>query len=294
MESLILVSVVLLSALCAAQGTQDQQAISVLNSCLTASGGLAAINGVQDFSASGNVTYYWANQNVQGNVTLKALDTSNFRIDAVLQAGTLSWAVSNGNGALIDTDGTRTTVPSYNGINVGILSWRLPNIVAALGNSAATLSYMGVVQSDAGQAIQIHYVLPDNTNPDPSLANLNTIDYFFDPSTYYLLDKTSWVLRDIPSYVYVRVWLPWATLLIFAPCWLPVRPCRCNLHTSPSTWSRWILWKLIWDRTIMRWLLRSKGVMASFPVGRPTGNWPKHFWPGLICPQEEAHSSHTA
>ena len=186
--SLVLLSVLLPLTVWAAQAKQDQQAISVLNSCLTASGGFAAITAVQDFSASGSVTYYWANQNIQGTVTLKALGTSNFRVDAVLQTGTRSWAVSNGNGALVDTNGTRTTIPYYNGVNVGVLSWRLPNLVAALANTAATLSYIGVVQSDAGQAIQIHYVLPDTTNPDPSLANLNTIDYFFDPNTYYLLE----------------------------------------------------------------------------------------------------------
>jgi hypothetical protein len=176
------------SAISSAQGTQDPQAIVILNSCVTASGGLTAVNAVQDFSAQGNITYYWADQNVQGTATLKALGTSNFRIDAVLQAGTRSWAVAGLTGALVDTNGTRTTIPSYNAENVGIQSWRLPNIVAALGNSAANISYMGVVQSDAGQAIQVHYVLPDSTNPDPSLANLNTIDYFFDPNTYLLLE----------------------------------------------------------------------------------------------------------
>jgi hypothetical protein len=189
-RSIILFATLLVlgSTACIAQGTQDPQALSTLNSCITTSGGLAAINAVQDFAAQSNITYYWANQNVQGTATLKALGTSNFRVDAVLQAGTRSWAVTGLTGALVNTDGTRTTIPSYNAVNVGIQSWRLPNIVAALGNTAANISYMGVVQSDAGQAIQVHYVLPDSSNPDPSLANLNTIDYFFDPNTFYLLE----------------------------------------------------------------------------------------------------------
>jgi hypothetical protein len=185
---LVVAILIVVSVLSSAQNTQDPQAVSVLNSCIAASGGLTAINGIQDFTASGNVTYYWAGQNVQGSVTLKALGTANFRVDAVLQAGTRSWAVSNGTGALIDTDGTRTTVPYYNAVNFPVLSWRLPNIVAAVGNPAVTLTYMGLVQSDAGQAYQVHYVFNDATNPDPSLATVNTIDYFIDPNTYYVLE----------------------------------------------------------------------------------------------------------
>lgn len=171
-----------------AQNTQDPQAVSVLNSCIAASGGLTVISGIQDFTAPGNITYYWAGQNVQAPVTLEALGTSNFRVDAILQQGTRSWAVSNGTGALVDTNGTRTVIPYYNAVNLPVLSWRLPNIVAAIGNPSVTLSYMGLVQSDAGQAYQIQYVFNDTSNPDPSMATVNTIDYFFDPNTYYLIE----------------------------------------------------------------------------------------------------------
>src|ERR1700730_14269967 len=49
----------------------------------------------------------------------------------------------------------------------------------------------------------------------------------------------------------------------FARFWLLVRPCQCNLHsTSQSTWFRWIRSRLIWDRTILRWLLRSKDLLG--------------------------------
>ena len=174
---------------CAGQVSQDPQAVAEINTSINASGGIPAISAISDFTATGNITYYWATQNVQGTVTLKALGTSNFRSDAVLPSGTQSWAVTNNSGTLVDTAGTRTTIPFYNAVNIGILSWRMPNLIAALSNSSATISYLGSVQSDAGQAIQVHFQVTDPTNPDPSTATFNTIDYFFDPTTNLLIES---------------------------------------------------------------------------------------------------------
>ena len=67
----LLLAIVSSSVWSQAQGTKDPQAITLLNSCLLASGGLVAISTISDFSASGSITYYWASQNVQGTVTLK-------------------------------------------------------------------------------------------------------------------------------------------------------------------------------------------------------------------------------
>ncbi len=51
------------SNLLAATGSrkpQTAQAVSILNSCVTASGGATAIASIQDFTASGTITYNWA------------------------------------------------------------------------------------------------------------------------------------------------------------------------------------------------------------------------------------------
>ena len=176
-----------------AQGIQDPQAVATLNSFIAASGNAAVLAAVQDFVATGSITYNWANQNVQGSVILKALGTSNFRVDATLPTGIRSWAVTGLNGTLVDTDGSRSSIPSYNAMNTGILAWPIPNIIAALSNSGATISYLGLVQSDAGSAIQVHFQVTDASNPDPATASLNAIDYFFDPNTHLLIEMSSLV-----------------------------------------------------------------------------------------------------
>jgi hypothetical protein len=154
---------------------------------VNAAGGIPVVSTVQDFSASGNITYFWAGQNVQGAVTLLARGTAQFRLDAAIPTGKRSWAISNGAGTLLDTDGGRTAIPWHNVVNVGIPSWRLPNILAALSDSTVTVSYVGLVQSDQGQAHQIRVEQTDSANPDAKLAAIKAVDYFVDAKTYLLL-----------------------------------------------------------------------------------------------------------
>lgn len=175
------------SYLALAQGTKDLEAVKVLSAAVDAAGGVPTIIAIQDFSATGTATYYWAKQSVPAPVTLKARGASQFRVDAILDSGTRSWVASNGMGTLVNTDGIRTKIPFYNAVNVGILSWRLPNIMTALTDPTITASYVGLVQSEQGQAYQIHVQQTDASNPDPVLANIKAVDYFVDPNTYLLL-----------------------------------------------------------------------------------------------------------
>jgi hypothetical protein len=166
---------------------KDAQAVKILGACVDAAGGIPTIIAIQDFAATGNATYYWAKQSVAASVALKGRGVSQFRVDAILDSGTRSWSASNGMGTLVDVDGTRRAIPFYNAVNVGVLSWRLPNIMAALTDPTMTVSYVGLVQSNNGQAYQIHVQQTDASNPDPVLANIKAVDYFVDPKTYLLL-----------------------------------------------------------------------------------------------------------
>jgi hypothetical protein len=90
--------------------TKDPQALSVLNACISASGGNQALTGIQDFVVSGTVTFYW-DQPTQAPAVLKERG-NQFRFDATLGTGTRSWAVNNGIGVLVNADGSRTTFTS--------------------------------------------------------------------------------------------------------------------------------------------------------------------------------------
>jgi outer membrane lipoprotein-sorting protein len=170
-----------------AQATQDVQAKAVLTKALAAAGGATAIAAIQDFSATGTISYYWGAEVVKGTVTVKARGPAQFRLDAILPSGTRTWAVSNGQGTLIELDGTRSKIPYYNAINFGLLSWRLPFIVKALTDSSASISQKGLTQTKGGTAYQIHIQNTDSSIPDAFVANLKSMDYFFDSTTYVLI-----------------------------------------------------------------------------------------------------------
>lgn len=166
---------------------RDAQALSILSACVTASGGPAAVSQLQDLVATGDITYKWANEDVKGTVTLKARGTAQFRTDALLASGTRSWATSGSSGILVDTDGSRSEIPFYNAINVGILNSRLPNIFAALNDETVSVTYVGLVQVGSVKAQQVHVQYTDDSNPDPMLASIQATDYYFDPDTALLL-----------------------------------------------------------------------------------------------------------
>src|SRR5487761_474089 len=96
-----------------APAARDPQAVSVLTKCLTASGGAQAISAIQDFTATGNVTYFWAGEQVQGSVTVRGIGAGDFRLDANLPDGTRSWAATGLDGNVKDATGKTTNIPIY-------------------------------------------------------------------------------------------------------------------------------------------------------------------------------------
>ena len=168
---------------------RDPQALNILNQALAASGDATALSTVQDVTATGTVTYYWAGLQVQGTATARSRGISQFRIDAVLPQGVRSWAVSNGSGSLKEADGTLQPIPYYNALNLGSLTFPYFGIVAALQDSTTSVSDLGLVNVDGRQARQIH----TQRNVDAFkytqsiVGNLMVKDYFIDPTTYQLL-----------------------------------------------------------------------------------------------------------
>jgi hypothetical protein len=96
---------------CPSLGSQSAQAVQVLQESLTATGGMNVVQQIQDFVATGSITFYWGGKQVQGRATIRVRGGDQFRLDASLPGGTRSWLVSHGGGALKDTDGTITIEP---------------------------------------------------------------------------------------------------------------------------------------------------------------------------------------
>jgi hypothetical protein len=168
--------------------SSNPQALAVLSSVLGAAGG-SALGSLQDFTASGAITYFWAGQQVAGTVTLRGKGLDEFRMDAVLPDGTRSWAVNHGVGNLMAEGGTETTIPGHNAANLGSLSFPFLWLAGATANSQTTISSEGAATVNGIQAIVIRVQRHYAASYDPSglIAQLTTRDFFIDPTTLLIL-----------------------------------------------------------------------------------------------------------
>lgn len=178
----------------AAQQTvqRDPQAVSILAQSVAVAGGVQALSGIQDFTATGTITYFWAGQEVQGPTTVRGLGVSNFRMDANLPDGTHSWVASEAEGSQKNPDGTVSELPWANQVKRLSLTWPYPPILAALNSSSAQISYAGQSSFEGHSAydVRIEQILPASVDPKGASSSLTTRDFFIDSSTYLVVGIT--------------------------------------------------------------------------------------------------------
>jgi hypothetical protein len=173
---------------------RDPQALLVLQQCLSAAGSPTALSAIRDVTGLGNITYYWAGQQVQGTLTARGRGAGQFRLDSALSAGSRSWAVSNGDGSLKETDGTLHSIPYHNAINLGGVTFPFFAITAALQNSSTTVVDLGLVSAEGRQArqIRVQQNFPSAADPQGIFSKLTLRDFFLDVSTLRLIK-----IRDV-------------------------------------------------------------------------------------------------
>ena len=176
---------------------RDATALTFVSRVLTVAGGGTVVGAIADFSASGSIAYSWGAASVYGSATIKSRGAGQFRIDSQVPGGTLSMVVSNGTGALSLPDGMRSTIAHQDTLNVGNLTLPIICIYAAIQDTTVTIIDDGVVPLGSGQArkITIQQNFPEKIDPTHSLSADTKKDYFFDPSSFRLLQ-----VRDtVPS-----------------------------------------------------------------------------------------------
>jgi hypothetical protein len=188
--TVLFVSFVLVYSSPAQTPQQDPQAVSILTQCLNAAGGSAAVSAVQDFTATGTITYNWADQAVSGPVTIYGKGLGEFRMDANVSGGTQSFIVNGSAGNSIPVNGSAVSVPFFNLMTAGSLTFPASRIVAALNNPSTSLTYIGSVQWNGSQAYQVHVSPPvDPTlTLNGALSGLGQFDLFIDPTSSQLLE----------------------------------------------------------------------------------------------------------
>lgn len=166
---------------------RDAQALSIVNQALTVAGGTVAISAIQDYVASGTVTFH-SNPDVQGPVTLNGLGLDHLRQDASLPAGVRSLAISNGQTTTKENGRVRQLYVQTSLMTSGVVvpAWQL---AAALNGPQFSVLYKGIVQVDGQSAhdIRVQLVLPQMYDPDGIMAEFFAADFFVDTTTFQIL-----------------------------------------------------------------------------------------------------------
>lgn len=168
---------------------RDQQALTVLSQVIKAAGGQATLAAIQDITGSGTITYYWAGEEVQGNVTVKGRGIGQFRLDATLTTGVRSWAVNNGTGFTKETDGTVSQIPHHNTVNFGNLTFPLYFMSTIIGDASTSITYIGL---EAKSGTQVHHlrtekIFSSKADPGGIVSKLTTRDFFIDSTSYQIV-----------------------------------------------------------------------------------------------------------
>ena len=166
---------------------KDPQAITIVSQALSVAGGTTAIAVINDYTATGNITYH-SDQGVQGSVTVQGLGLNQYRLDASLPKGVRSWAVTDGRMSQKAEDGSVKPMHSQLPMNLSGLVVPYLELSIALKSPAFGLSNKGVIEVNGRSAydIQVQRVATGITRPT-RVDGFFTRDYFVDASTFQVV-----------------------------------------------------------------------------------------------------------
>jgi hypothetical protein len=190
---------------------QDSQAVSVLNQALTVAGGTSAIRAIQDYTATGNISYP-SQQDAQGTVTVLGMNGTEFRMDANLPAGTRTWAVAGG---VITTKNEKGTIwsmapkgpvpssdafPYQTPLFPASIAFPTRQLAALVGNPSYSLSYKGVSQVDGHSVHDIQFQRGSSAVANTGSFTLppRTRDIFIDTGTFQIIKVSDTLPKGIP------------------------------------------------------------------------------------------------
>jgi len=165
---------------------RDPQAVLTLTQALNAAGGASAISTVQDFTATGNITYYWAGEEVTGTVTIRGARPDQFRLDAQLPNGVRSWCVNAGQGTIKEANGKQSRIPLHSGANLGSLTFPYGPLFQALIDTSYSIELLGQESVGGHQLarIRLRPNYPTDLDPSGTLQKWSTREYLIDSSTF--------------------------------------------------------------------------------------------------------------
>jgi len=167
---------------------RDAQALTILSQVVNTAGGLQVLSAIQDFTASGSIIYNWAENPVQGNVTLKSRGLGQFRLDSALPDGTRTWLVNSGTATQKKADGTISPLPFPATFKPSVSFFPLVLLVAALQDKSWNISYVGIVTTEGTEFLDIRLqkVFAGESDPSGFKSRATQTDFLIDPATHLI------------------------------------------------------------------------------------------------------------
>jgi len=126
---------------------RDPLLMDVLTRVVSVGGGSQALASVRDLTESGEITFHWG-QGVKGTVTIQALGSNHFRMEADLPDGKHTWVVNDGDGTRKEADRKAEPLSSENAVNLLNLAFPISHVAAALRDAETDVSLVGIEQRD--------------------------------------------------------------------------------------------------------------------------------------------------
>lgn len=197
------VGMVLCELVAAQDVIREPQAVAVVSQALTVAGGLSAINAINDFSAKGDVTYYWAEQ-VKGAATVRGRGLHQFRLDASLADGQHSWLINGSTTYRKNPNGSTSPLPSQNSVRVATTTFPLLRLASALQDATTNIRDAGIVTHNGQQVhdIIIQKNFPIGHDPAGALSKITKAHVFIDPTTMTVqeIDDSAYALNGFGEY----------------------------------------------------------------------------------------------
>lgn len=177
---------------------RDPQAIAMVSQALAAGGGQAAISAIQDYTGTGQITYYWADQDVKGSVTVRGRGMTDFRIDAQLPQGPRTSVFTKTISSLKGIDGSIRVLGEEHSSDVGTVDLPLLELAVALEDQSVSITDLGLVTRDGRQehGIRVQKIFPTSGSQHSFRSKESQKDFFFDPATFFLARTADTVHPD--------------------------------------------------------------------------------------------------
>ena len=134
----------------------NPEAAEIVRRMISAAGNPQNSSTAENFTASGTVSFYWADPPVTGSITIRNRAVSDFRMDAELKDGVHSWFVDAKTAYKKGPDNNNSPLPYQNAVNLGNIMFPVWRIRAIVQDVATELTYKNIETRDGRYVYRFH------------------------------------------------------------------------------------------------------------------------------------------